>query len=57
MAALVCELLAQLGERDPTVPLSRVGILLAADATNVFLQGEPPFSVPRTVRLWARLRL
>ena len=34
------------------IPLSRLGILFAVDATNVFLQSGPP----RTARAWVRLR-
>ena len=40
-----------------TIPISRAGILLAADATNVFLQGEPPFAASRAVRVWVRVRV
>jgi hypothetical protein len=36
------------------IPLSRVGLLVAADATNVFLAGD---SSVRAVRLWLRLRV
>jgi len=38
------------------MPFSRVRLLLAADATNVFLQGNTTFT-PREIRFWLRVRL
>jgi hypothetical protein len=38
------------------IPLSRLGLLLAVDATNVFERGNLTFT-PRAVRFWVRLRV
>ena len=37
------------------IPFTRAGLMLAADATNVF--GSDTHATPRGVRLWARLRM
>ena len=37
------------------IPFSRIGVMFAVDAANVFASGAP--FVPRTVRLWTRVRL
>lgn len=40
-----------------TIPLSRLGLVLAVDATNVLLAGDEPFLAPRAMRVWIRVRV
>jgi hypothetical protein len=39
------------------IPFSRFGLLIAADGTNVFVQGDTLFTSPRALRFWLRVRL